>query len=73
MYALVAAKVDAQARGETIGDIKPQNVFISCDEKIKVGCLHSFPYEKTNYAKFTDKLKPNHDVLLAPEDLKSAT
>lgn len=31
MYALVAVKIDAHSRGEVVGDIKPQNVFISND------------------------------------------
>lgn len=73
MYALVAAKINAHARGEVVGDIRPQNVFINQDEKVKIACLHSFPYEKSNYAKYTDALKPSYDVVLAPEDLKSAT
>lgn len=73
MYALVAVKVQAESRGEVVGDIKPLNVFISNDEKVKIACQHSFPYEKSNYAKFTDKIKPTYDVLLAPEDLKAAT
>lgn len=69
----MAAKVDANNRAEVLGDIKPENVFINSDEKIKVGCLLSFPYEKSNYAKFTDKLKPSHNILLAPEDLLFAS
>lgn len=56
-----------------MGDIKPENVFISLDEKVKVATLESFPYEKSNYAKITDKLKPVHSILLAPEDLKTAS
>lgn len=58
LYALVAAKVDANTRNELVGDIKPDNVFINKDEKIKVGCLHSFPFERTNYAKITDSIAP---------------
>ena len=56
-----------------MGDIKPENVFISSDERVKVGSLTSFPYERTNYAKFIDKKTPFNSLLLAPEDLVSAS
>lgn len=69
----MACKVDAQTRGEVLGDIRPSNVFISRKEEVRVGCLQSFPYETSNYAKFVDKIKPCDEVFLAPEDLKSAT
>lgn len=31
LYALTAVKIDAKQRGEVVGDIKPENVFISRD------------------------------------------
>ena len=39
---------------------------------VKVGCLHSFPNEKSNYAKFTNTVSPTYKVLAAPEDLEAA-
>ena len=72
MYALVAAKKDATNRGEVLGDIKPENVFISRDEKVKVGCLRSFPEQLNNYQKLTSENTPTYNVMLAPEDLDFA-
>jgi V8-like Glu-specific endopeptidase len=37
-----------------VGDIRPQNIFISHDRRVKVGTTTSFPYEKTSFAKLTD-------------------
>ena len=39
---------------------------------MKVGTIHSFPYEKTGYAKLVDELSPSYKVMLAPEDLEAA-
>ena len=44
MYTLMAAKKDAQDRGEPLGDIRPENIFLSREERVKVGTLHSFPF-----------------------------
>jgi serine/threonine protein kinase len=73
LYALVAVKVDALERGETVGDIKPENVFINHEEKVKIGILPSFPYESTNFEKAKDPLGKSKNVVLAPEDLKLAS
>lgn len=61
------------AKGHLVGDIQPENVFISYDEKVKVATLNSFPHSKSAFERFTDKLKPHHDVYLAPEDLALAS
>lgn len=73
LYALSASKADAQARGEVLGDVKPENVFLNQHASVKIATLHSFPNERTGYAKLVDKLSPSYKVLLAPEDLKTAS
>jgi serine/threonine protein kinase len=55
-----------------LGDIKPGNVFISRDERVKVASIHSFPHETTNFAKLLSENSPSYEVLLAPEDLDLA-
>lgn len=41
--------------GERLGDIKPANVFIFPDHKIKIGNLLMSPEEKSNYYKLVNK------------------
>lgn len=73
LYALVSAKHDAEHRKEPLGDIKPENVFINKEEKIRVACLHSFPFEQESYKKLVDSHSPSYKVYVAPEDLRAAT
>mgnify|MGYP000212241741 CR=1 FL=1 len=58
---------------EPLGDVRPENIFVSNDEKIKIGSIHTFPFEKTGYEKFMNKGSPDYHVCLAPEDLRAAS
>ena len=69
----MAVKRDSFSKGHLVGDIRPENVFISYDEKVKIATMHSFPHQKSAFHRFMDKLKPSHDVFLAPEDLTLAS
>ena len=55
LYALCAAEEEYATitgnRMSRIGDIRPQNVFISDKGKIKVACPYSWPDEQRPYAK----------------------
>jgi len=42
-------------------------------KKIRVSCLHSFPYEQEAYKKLVDSHSPCYKVFVAPEDLRAAT
>lgn len=63
---MVAAKVDLKNHGYQVGDIKPQNVFINSDRKIKVVSLLTSVRETSAFAKA--KNYESTALLLAPED-----
>jgi DNA-binding helix-hairpin-helix protein with protein kinase domain len=62
----VAAQQSLAKYGEPVGDIRPHNVFISNDQKVKIGSLASFPYEQTNFSKLNEIINPSFKTLLAP-------
>lgn len=49
-----------------MGDIRPQNVFLNVDGKIKVATVNSWPMETTAQQKAFD----HNVVYIAPEDMK---
>ena len=72
LFALISTKKDAEGRGQVVGDIRPENVFLSPNEDVKIATMNSFPNEKPGYAKMMDELSPSYKVMLAPEDLECA-
>ena len=51
VYSIISAAESFHAKGEKIGDIRPQNVFISPEGQVRVATQHSWPGEQTNYLK----------------------
>jgi serine/threonine protein kinase len=51
--------------GLTIGDVRPQNIFLNSEGAIKLSNLYSWPKENNNFSKTFD----NEQTYLAPEDL----
>ncbi len=51
MLTLLSAAEMFHSKNKKVGDIRPENVFISEDGSVKVTCLVSWPMERTNYEK----------------------
>lgn len=49
LYTLVSAKMAIKTHGDKIGDIRPANIFIDKDGKLKVLNIFTSPYETTNF------------------------
>ena len=73
LYALSASKDNADRFGEPLGDVRPESIFVSNDEKIKIGSIHTFPNEQTGFEKLINKGSPDYHVYLAPEDIRAAS
>lgn len=69
LYALTAAKRDIGGRTKKLGDIKPENVFVNEDGKVKVASQFSWPDEHPSFVRALDLEKIAYNGLLAPEDL----
>jgi serine/threonine protein kinase len=67
LLALSEGRREAEAAGEGLGDIRPKNIFLNEEGKIKVANSLSWPLESTNIQKAFDKVP----TYLAPEDLAS--
>ena len=67
LSSLVKAATDFQTLNVKIGDVRPDNIFLSDDGQIKVSNLFSWPCETTNYEKtiFDKEL-----TYLAPEEIE---
>lgn len=70
---MASTKKDASGFNEPLGDIRPENIFLSQDAKVKVGSLYTFPNERSSFQKFINKKSPDYHVYLAPEDLLAAS
>ncbi len=68
LFALAAAKRDLKGRSAKFGDIKPENIFISDDGRVKVASQYSWPGELPSFERATDMERYNYNGLLAPED-----
>jgi serine/threonine protein kinase len=68
LYSLAAAKQDIKSQSNKVGDIKPSNVFVNDDGKIKIANVLSWPRELPSFAKVVDQGGLNYDGYLAPED-----
>lgn len=66
---MVNAKSHLRNYGGRIGDIKPENVFIDNNGKVKIANILSSPKETNAFTKAKDYANPNLNVFLAPEDL----
>jgi serine/threonine protein kinase len=66
LYALVAAKVNLGRHGYQVGDIKPQNVFINSEHRVKVVNLLTSSRQTSAFTKA--KNYESIALLLAPED-----
>lgn len=66
LYVLAAAKMEVNRHGERLGDIKPANVFILPESKIKIGSLLMSPHEKSNYYKLINNEHNCMDFVVAP-------
>ena len=66
LFSLVAAKKSMADLHLKVGDIRPENVFLNEDGKIKVANLDSWPCQISNFQKFFEKKV----TYLAPEDVK---
>lgn len=51
-----------------MGDIKPSNIFVNDEGRIKVASIFSWPRELPSYIKLVDQGGLNFNGLLAPED-----
>lgn len=65
LYSLSQAREQAIAAGEKLGDVRPRNIFLNEEGKIKVANSLSWPSEVPNIQKTMDKVA----TYLAPEDL----
>jgi serine/threonine protein kinase len=63
---LVAAKIDLRKHGYRLGDIKPENVFIDEERRIKIVNILTSSNEKYAYDKAKDFENASLNVLLAP-------
>ena len=66
LYALAASKQDIRSHSIKLGDIKPENIFVNDDGRIKVANIYSWPNETPSYVKAMEQ--SDFDGLLAPED-----
>ena len=69
LYGLAVAKHDVEGRAKQLGDIKPENIFINQDGKLKVANQFSWPDEHPSFCKALDLNNANFNGLLAPEDV----
>jgi hypothetical protein len=69
LYALTAAKEDIKKHSSKLGDIKPENIFVNDEGKLKVANVYSWPNELPSFSKALDFDKLSFNGLLAPEDL----
>lgn len=69
LYGLAMAKHDVEGRARQLGDIKPENIFINQDGKLKVANQFSWPDELPSFCKALDLNNANYNGLLAPEDV----
>jgi hypothetical protein len=65
LHSLIEARKQASAAGEKLGDIRPKNIFLNEDGKIKVSNSQAWPSEISNIQKSFDKTL----TYLSPEDL----
>jgi hypothetical protein len=65
LFSLVDARAQASAIGERLGDVRPKNIFLNEEGKIKVSNSLTWPLEVSNIQKSLDKIV----TYLAPEDL----
>jgi len=63
---MVRARNQAIQINQSLVDIRPSNIFLNEDGRIKVACSLSWPLEISNIQKAMDK-EPTY---LAPEDLE---
>lgn len=68
LYSITAAKRDSKGYTNKLGDIKPSNIFVNDEGKIKVASIFSWPRELPSYTKLVDQGGLNFNGLLAPED-----
>lgn len=66
LYSMVRARNQAIQINQSLVDIRPSNIFLNEDGRIKVACSLSWPLEISNIQKAMDK-EPTY---LAPEDLE---
>lgn len=69
LYALAAAKQDLKGRTPKLGDIKPENIFVNDDGKVKIANIYSWPNETPSFIRAIDQDKLSYNGLLAPEDM----
>lgn len=68
LYALCAAQEESLSiAGSPLGDVRPQNVFLSDKGKIKLACPYSWPSQPTASA----RLLEGDPAFLPPEDIDS--
>ena len=67
LFALTAAKQDIKTHSNKLGDIKPGNIFVNDDGRIKIANVLSWPRELPSYAKAVDQ-GLTYQGFLAPED-----
>lgn len=51
VYSIILAAESFHSRGEKVGDVRPQNVFISPEGQVRVATQYTWPGEQTNYMK----------------------
>lgn len=69
LFALAAAKHDLANRTKKLGDIKPENIFVNEEGKVRVASQYSWPDELPSFARALDLERTAYNGLLAPEDL----
>lgn len=66
LFTLSAAQTEMKSKlNSKVGDIRPQNVFLNSEGKVRVSSLLSWPREVSNFSKTFD----NEKTYLAPEDM----
>ncbi len=66
LYSLVKAHIKAEQGGMHLGDVRPRNIFINQDARVKVATSLSWPLEVSNIQKMMEK----NAAYVAPEDLQ---
>lgn len=51
VYSIILAAEAFHSRAEKVGDVRPQNVFISPEGQVRVATQYTWPNEQTNYMK----------------------
>jgi serine/threonine protein kinase len=67
VYSVISAGEAFHSAGLKIGDVRPQNVFISPEGQVRVATQVSWPNEQTNYLKTVFEKETTY---LSPEELK---